>query len=250
MPANPGLFGNLPSQRLPLCVIMGMQVSLKHGDPLQGKGDNRMPFGSYGSVAEVARAHHLHYARADFVRPLPTSLPNYFRSELTFTLREIPFQRSDRSAGEAVIYPFLREVWKPFRDTLTLCSHEAITYDEDLCGTPDYLVSRRSPLGSLVLDPPYLALVVQAKRDDFCWGWGQCAAAMLAALRINDTRDQTAYGIVTNGQLWEFGHLQGQALIQDVRGFSLQDLDQLAGAIHFTLAQCRAQVVAAEPCPT
>ncbi len=208
-----------------------------------------MPFTSYTSVEAVVHAHHIQYRRREFIRPRPVPVSDCFRDELAFALQEVPFACSDHSIGESLIYPFLREMWKPLRDALSLWSHEAIAHDEDLCGTPDYLVSRRSSLGSLILDPPYLALVVQAKRDNFWWGWGQCTAAMLTALKINDMPDQTVYGIVTNGQMWEFGQLHGNTFTQDVRGFSLQNIDELAGAIHFTLDRCRAQVLK-EPCPT
>ena len=207
-----------------------------------------MSFVSYGSVEAVAQAHHLQYGRAEFIEPLPTPLSDYFRTELAFTLREVPFERSEYGACETLIYPLLREVWKPFRDALTLWSHEAISFDDDLCGVPDYLVARRSPLGPLILDKPYL-LIVEAKRDDFWRGWGQCAAAMLAAWKIHDSPELVIQGIVTNGRFWEFGRLQGNTLSQEVRVFSLNNLDELAGAIHFTLAQYRAQVAGA-PCPT
>ena len=208
-----------------------------------------MPFTAYTSADAVVRAHHVQYRRAEFVEPLPTALSDHFRAELAFTLKEVPFERTEYGASETLIYPFLREVWKPFRDVLTLWSHEPISYNEDLSGTPDYLVTRRSPLGSLVFDIPYL-LVVEAKRDDFLRGWGQCAAAMLAVLKMNNIPGQTIYGITTNGQLWQFGQLHENTLTVETRGFSLQNVDELAGAIHFALAQCRAQVIAEEPCPT
>lgn len=208
-----------------------------------------MPFTSYDSLAAVAQAHHIQCRRAEFIQPLPTALPDYFRADLAFNLRELAFESTEYGACETLIFPFLREIWKPFHDVLSLWSHEAIAFDQDLCGVPDYLVTRRSPLGPLIMGKPYL-LVVEAKRDDFWRGWAQCAAAMLAAVKLNDSPDVVIHGIVTNGRLWEFARLHGHTFTQDVRGFALQDIDELAGAIHFALAQCRAQVVAEEPCPT
>jgi hypothetical protein len=139
-----------------------------------------------------------------------------------------------------LIYPLLREVWKPFHEVLTLWSHQPIAYDDDLSGVPDYIVARRSPLGPLIMDLPYL-LVVEAKKDDFIRGWGQCLAAMLAAQKLNDVPDQTFYGITTNGRVWELGQLRGDVFTQDLRPFSLQDLDGLAAALHFIMIQCREQ---------
>src|SRR5438132_7389187 len=144
-----------------------------------------MPFTSYASMADVARRHRIQCRRAEFITSVSFPLGEVFRSELEFTLREVAFESSESAACETLIYPLLREVWKPFHKVLTLWSHQPIAYDDDLCGVPDYIVARRSALGPLIFDLPYL-LVVEAKKDDFTHGWGQCLAAMLAAQKLND----------------------------------------------------------------
>jgi len=200
-----------------------------------------MPFTSYATIGDVARAHRVHINRREFVTPVVGPLSDSFRSELEFTLREVAFDNSGSIICETLIYPLLRDVWKPYREHLTLWSHQAIAFDDDLCGVPDYIVARRSPLGALVFDIPYL-LVAEAKRDDFTRGWGQCLAAMLAAQRLNRLSDQTLYGDATNGRGWELGQLEGDIFTQDPRPFSLRNLDDLAGALHFLMTQCREQV--------
>ena len=55
-----------------------------------------MPFASYPSVADVARPFRIHFRRENFVRPLPAPLSDYFRAELDFTLREVPFDGSEK----------------------------------------------------------------------------------------------------------------------------------------------------------
>jgi hypothetical protein len=207
-----------------------------------------MPFASYATIADVARAHRIHLQRAAFVTPVPASLSDYFRSELEFTLSEVSFDGSEYSACETLIYPILREVWKPYREAVTLWSHQPLYYNEDLSGVPDYLVARRSPLGHLVLDAPYL-LVVEAKKDDFPRGWGECLAAMLAAQKLSELSEQTFYGISTNGLVWQFGQLQGDTFTQDSRPFSLEDVENLTAAVHFVMLKCRDQA-AAQPCAT
>lgn len=196
-----------------------------------------MPFANYQSVADVARPFRIHVRRANFVVPHLAVLSDYFRAELDFTLREVPFDGSEAAACETLIYPFLREVWRPYLDALTLWSHQPIAYDTDLSGVPDYLLARRSPLGASILDQPYL-LVVEAKKDDFVRGWGQCLAAMLAAQKLNDLPDQTIYGITTNGQVWQLGQLYGDVFTQDLRAFTLEDVDSVGAALHFVFAQC------------
>lgn len=200
-----------------------------------------MPFANYQSVADVARPFQIHYRRENFVRPQRAPLSEHFRTELDFTLREVPFDGSEAAACETLIYPFLREVWRAYLDTLTLWSHQPIAYDADLSGVPDYLVARRSPLGALILDQPYL-LVVEAKKDDFTRGWGQCLAAMLAAQKLNELPEQTVYGMTTNGQIWQFGQLGPAVFIQDPRSFTLEDVDSLNAALHFVFMACRDQV--------
>jgi len=130
-----------------------------------------MPFANYQSVADVARPFRIHFRRENFVMPFPAPLSDYFRSELDFTLREVPFDGSASAACETLIYPFLREVWRAYLEALTLWSHQPITYDADLSGVPDYLVALRSPIGALMFDQPSL-LVVEARKDDFTRGWG------------------------------------------------------------------------------
>jgi hypothetical protein len=96
--------------------------------------------------------------------------------------------------------------------------------------------------------PPYVLLVVEAKRDNFEEGWGQCLAAMLAAQKLNQDPELMVYGAVTNGRVWDFGRLQAALFTQDGRLFTLDNLEQLFGALHFLFAECHQQVLA-QPCP-
>ncbi|HBI46857.1 MAG TPA: hypothetical protein DDY78_28985 [Planctomycetales bacterium] len=197
-----------------------------------------MPFASYTSIGDVAHAYHLECRQEEFVAPIATSISDYFRSELAFNLLEMPTRMGEYSVTETLIFPILREVWKPFRDRLMLWSHQAIAFDSDLCGTPDYIVARRSPLGALFFDLPYL-LVVEAKKDDFERGSGQCLAAMLAAQKLNGVPDSTMYGAASNGRVWEFARLQGTVYTLDPRLYLAQELDGLAAALQFVLSQCQ-----------
>jgi len=51
--------------------------------------------------------------------------------------------------------------------------------------------------------------MVEAKRNDFEQGWGQCLAEFVAADRLN-SHSLAVYGIVTDGKPWEFGRLHNQ----------------------------------------
>jgi hypothetical protein len=205
-----------------------------------------MPFTSYASVGDVVVAHHVQPRRQPFITPLPLPLSDYFREELDITLSLVPFDGSEYAACETLIYPLLREAWRPFRNALSIWSHPTISCDADLCGTPDYVVSRTSQFGPFVMGVPYV-LVVEAKKDDFVRGWGQCLAAMLAVQKLNNAPDQTLFGISTNGRGWEFGKLRGNVFTQEPRTHSLSDLDGLAAALHFVFAECREQAAAIPP---
>ena len=50
-----------------------------------------------------------------------------------------------------------------------------------------------------------LIILVEAKKNDFDQGWGQCIAEIIAAQKINADTDFPVYGIVSDGTLWQFG---------------------------------------------
>ena len=77
---------------------------------------------------------------------------------------------------------------------------QPITYDDVLSGTPDYFISTRSELGKLVVGTP-LIMLVEAKKNDFEVGWGQCLAELVAAQKINEDTEHPVFGIVSDGTL-------------------------------------------------
>ena len=108
---------------------------------------------------------------------------------------------------------------------------EPIIYDETLNGTPSYLVATKSELGMTVIGTP-LIMLVEAKKNDFEQGWGQCLAELVAAQKINDDIDIPVYGIVTDGAWWQFGKLVGNSFTQNRTNFSIDNLPDLFGAIN------------------
>jgi len=102
-----------------------------------------------------------------------------------------------------------------------LCSLQPLNYDE-ISGTPDYILAKRSPPGNFVFDT-YL-IVVAAKRDNFVEGWGQCLAEMLAVQRINNNSAQTVFGVITNGRILKFGRLANTLFTKNVKTYSIQAL--------------------------
>ena len=90
-----------------------------------------------------------------------------------------------------------------------------------------------------------LIILVEAKKNDFEQGWGQCLAELVAAQKINEDTDFPVYGIVTDGTLWQFGRLVGDAFTRNRTNFSLDNLPILFGAVDFVFKAAKARV---NPC--
>ncbi|NEP81718.1 MAG: hypothetical protein F6K39_28280 [Okeania sp. SIO3B3] len=130
-----------------------------------------MPFSNYKNIDTVAQEFQIQYIYANFVNEIKFSVNQNFREELDFAISNLSVYSSEYAICENLIFPILKEVWKPYYDKLMLWSHKALTYDEKLSGQPDYIVAKLSPLGRMIFDKPYF-LLVEAKLDNFNEGWG------------------------------------------------------------------------------
>ncbi|MEM7532734.1 MAG: hypothetical protein AAF639_11205 [Chloroflexota bacterium] len=88
-----------------------------------------------------------------------------------------------------------------------------------------------------VIDKPLL-IIVEAKQDNFTQGWGQCLAAIVAAQKINETAEIEIFGIVTTGQMWQFGRLQADLFEQYER---LVRREEAFGYINALVTQAETQ---------
>jgi hypothetical protein len=200
-----------------------------------------MPFSSYKSISSVAKKFKIKYALSNYIIEKEFTVKESFKEELDLIFTEGVFDNSENAICENLIYPVLKEVWKCYRTKLTLWSHEALFYDEDLSGVPDYIVAKRNPLGTIIFDKPYF-LVVEAKQDKFEEGWGQCLAEMVAVQRINDELDKTIFGIVSNGKVWQVGKLNLDTFTRNKDFYTIQDLGRLFAAINYVFQQCELQL--------
>jgi hypothetical protein len=202
-----------------------------------------MTFGNYKSISEASLAHQISVKMEMFLQPVPLVVDARFRDDLTWALENFYVRASEASICEFIIAPLLREVWKPHSDVLQLWSHVAFGPGEELQRTPDYFFSRRSPLG-MVNDQPPFVLVVEAKKDDFDAGWGQCLAAMFAAQQLNGMPPRTIYGSVSTGEFWQFGKLHDRDFTREFRSFVLSDLPGLFAAWNYVFIQAKEQALA------
>lgn len=200
-----------------------------------------MSFSNYKSIGAVAKEFQITYIFTNFVSELPFSVSNSFQEELELLFTDGVIDNSEDAICENLIYPVLKEVWKTYRKQLTLWSHQALSYNENLSGQPDYIVTKRSPLGTIVFDKPYF-LVVEAKQDKFEEGWGQCLAELIAVQKINNDLQQKIWGIVSNGKVWQLGQLQGDIFTRNKNFYTIQDLEKLFAVINYIFKQCQLQL--------
>lgn len=169
------------------------------------------------------------------------TVPAQLIEELDFNMTQLPYNVSEASLCEMVIFPILKEVWKSFSKNLLLWSHKGIGKEADMAGIPDYILAKRSHLGR-VMDLPLLVMI-EAKKDDFDAGWGQCVAQMVTAQTLNQNDDEV-FGIVTNGNSWEFGKLATSVFTKHRTIYSLQDISTLYNILYHLFQMCEVKVKA------
>ena len=191
-----------------------------------------MAFSDYKNIGQVQQQFRIIYREENFITTQHIEPSKQFLAEFSFNQEHIDIYASEASRAEVIIFPILREVYKKYHHDYSLWIQKSIRYDEDLTGTPDYVISRRSALGKTVLEPP-LVVVVEAKKNDFEQGWGQCLAELVAAQKINADPKFQIYGIVTDGKLWEFGKLFHEEFTKNIEGYTVDHLLDLFGVLHF-----------------
>lgn len=202
-----------------------------------------MPFTNYKTLSEVVQAFQLSYHEQNFIQPQPIIIEDRFYQELKFNLTELVVDSSEYALCENIIYPILREIWKSYKDKLMLWSHHPLEYQGELSGIPDYLIAKRSVLGKIVFEKPYF-IVIEAKKDNFTEGWGQCAAELVTMQKINANPEQSLFGIVTNAERWEFAKLQNTMFIKNIDGFQIENLDELFASINYLFLKIQDQLLA------
>ena len=137
-----------------------------------------MAFNDFKNIAQVQTQFGITYQEEAFI-PIQEVYPSqYFIEDLEFSNTNIDIFSSEGARSELVIAPILKEVYKKYYETCSFWVQKAISYDSQLNGTPDYIVATKSALGKTVLATP-LVILVEAKRNDFEQGWGQCLAEIM-----------------------------------------------------------------------
>ena len=191
-----------------------------------------MAFSDYKHIAQVQQEFRINYQEASFITARAINPPPSFVIEFEFNQENIEIFSSEAARTNLIITPILREVYKNFYNRYAFWVQKTISATEKLTGSPDYLIATRSSLGKTVLEYP-LVVIVEAKKNDFEQGWGQCLAEMVAAQKLNENPKQAVYGIVTDGELWKFGVLTDHTFTSNKEGYTVGNLATLFGALHF-----------------
>ncbi|CAN1212700.1 Restriction endonuclease [Tumidithrix helvetica PCC 7403] len=202
-----------------------------------------MSFSNFKSLGLTVKELQVIYSEASFVSGVKFPVSDYFRQDLEYVMREGVVNNSEFAICENMIYPILKETWKPYSSIFTLWSHQLLSFDDILSGFPEYILARRSPFGKVVFDKPYL-LLVEAKQDNFDWGWGQCLAEMVTAQKLHRETSIAIFGIVSNGITWEFGKLEANSFTHHPEPYSIFDLEKLFAAVNYIFQQCETQLAA------
>ena len=140
---------------------------------------------------------------------------------------------TEKARSELIVAEVLVELREQFDRRISLFSGIDFNVDagDGLVGVCDFLVSL-SPVQYL-LQAPIIALV-EAKRDDFLSGLGQCTAEMLAAQRFNAKKGNdipTIYGVSTTGLTWKCLKLTEKRLYIDTASYAIRECDKILGIL-------------------
>lgn len=189
-----------------------------------------MAFSDFKTLEAVQKLYNIELRTDKLLIPQELSLNAEVVQNLAFAFAYIDTLVSETARCEFIVAPLLFTVYKNHYEKYSFWSHKSIFYDNVLQGKPDYIFSKRSKLGKTVLETPIVA-IVEAKKDDFEYGWGQCLAALVAAQKINNNEQLAVYGIVTNGLVWQFGRLIATTFTQEPANFIIDNLNSLYGTL-------------------
>jgi hypothetical protein len=191
-----------------------------------------MSFSEFKDILEVQKAYNIKYEDGKFISETNISPPQVFIEDFQFNKENLDIFSSEASRSELIISPLLREIYKNHKNNYSFWIQKSISFDNVLSGTSDYIFSKKSSLGKTVLENP-IVIVVKAKKNDFEQGWGQCLAELVASQKINKSPEKSVYGIVTDGNLWQFGRLKEEIFTKNEDNYIIDYISKLYGALEF-----------------
>lgn len=202
-----------------------------------------MKFTHYRNLGEVIKSLSLQYRQKMRLETIGKEgvCPPSLQEWLDFVVGGVAYNNSESAICENLIYPVLVEVWKSHIDSLSLWSNPDIGTAESSGLGFRYVVSRKSPYGKIVMESPYL-IVIEPKLHNFQEGWMQCTEKMHKLQQLNGESGLTIFGIVTNGEIWEFARLEQNVFTQYTQRHDIGEIDRLFHALTSIFGICKKQL--------
>ncbi|TAH22697.1 MAG: hypothetical protein EAZ08_00225 [Cytophagales bacterium] len=162
-------------------------------------------------------------------------IPEHLKQDIRFVLSNRGNTDMEFYACEFLISPLLKEAWKR-NPKAKLYSHPQIKY-EDLVLVPDYVVAPRNKTGVNIFEKPLL-VTVEAKNDDYERGWSDIYRQLIVARFLNENNDIPIYALVSIGDGWQVGKLDGKIIYKHPYSLGLNNANQLLGVLDFIFADC------------
>lgn len=200
-----------------------------------------MPYSQFTTISKVKEAFNL--TTAEGIRFLPEIDPIQPSSILSAVLEEnLPLAvatGSEKAKSELIISPVLVEVRRILNRQVSLFSGEDFNVDESLGlnGRCDFLISHSPEL--LAIEAPAI-IIVEAKQADLKSGIGQCVAEMVAAQKFNIAKQKplpTIYGVLTNGNQWQFLKLETTIVTIDFTIYPLPPVEKILAFLVWMIQQ-------------
>ncbi len=162
-------------------------------------------------------------------------IPQLLREDLTFLLSNRGDTDMEAYACEALIFPLLKEAWKR-NPKAKLFSHPRMAY-EDTVLIPDYVVTSKDKLGLNSFQKPLL-ITVEAKNEDYAQGWADAYRQLMVARLINENNAISIYALVSIGEGWQIGKLEGNMIYKHPLPLSILYPNQLLSVLDYIFADC------------
>ena len=157
------------------------------------------------------------------------------------SLNLLTYRSNEFYATENLVSPILRAAWRKYMKEINMWTHQAIKYDEDLSGTPDFMFTHLKKEQYEVMSYP-IVTTVEAKAENFVEGWAQCITQMLDCQKLNAKPNVVIFGIVTTGKQWEFAKLEGDIVTKNIVGCDIYGLPKLLAMLDYLLGEAKKQL--------
>ncbi|NES70119.1 MAG: hypothetical protein F6K24_35360 [Okeania sp. SIO2D1] len=136
-----------------------------------------------------------------------------------------------------IIAPVLIDIKRQNQEQINIFSGIDFTVEPEtgLNGICDFLITKSSEI--LIVTAPII-VIVEAKKENFNLGLGQCIAEMIAARIFNQKESNkitTIYGAITSGRNWRFLKLEGENIIIDLTEYYLNQINLIMGILTASL---------------